>query len=65
VMAMEQLGIARGTVLAAFTIIFGGLVFALALAFGLGGKDIARKYLERRFKLEETEQNQDDEIKHI
>ena len=65
VMAMEQLGIARCTVLAAFTIIFGGLVFALALAFGLGGKDIARKYLERRFKLEETEQNQDDEIKHI
>jgi len=38
---------------------------ALALAFGLGGKDIARKYLEHRFKLEDTEQNQDDEIKHI
>jgi hypothetical protein len=65
VMALEQLGIARGTVLAAFTIIFGGLVFALALAMGLGGKDIARKYLERRLKLEDEEQSQDDEIKHI
>ncbi|MBN1545658.1 MAG: hypothetical protein JW902_03265 [Syntrophaceae bacterium] len=65
VMAMEQLGIARSTVLAAFTIMFGGLVFALALALGLGGKDIARRYLERRLKQEDTDKDQEDEIKHI
>jgi len=63
VMAMEQLGIARSTVLAAFTILFGGLVFALSLAFGLGGKDLARKYLEQRFKTDKGDK--DNEIRHI
>ena len=29
-----------------FTIVFGGVVFAFALAFGLAGKDIAVKYLD-------------------
>ena len=62
VMALEQLGIGRGTVIAAFTIVFGGIVLALALAFGLGGKEIARTYLEKRFKSEEEEK---DELKHI
>jgi hypothetical protein len=28
-------------------------MLGLALAFGLGGKDLARKYLERRFAREE------------
>jgi hypothetical protein len=48
-MSLEQLGIGRKTVLAAFTISFGGLVLALALAFGLGGRDLARELLERWF----------------
>ncbi len=64
VMAMDQLGIGRQTVIAAFTIIFGGVILAMALAFGLGGKDIARKYLERRFGGKEDEEKSD-EIKHI
>src|SRR4030042_4523787 len=42
-------------VLAAFTIVFGGLVLALAPAFGLGGKDIARSFLEDKFKKEKTD----------
>ncbi len=46
-MAMEQLGIGRDTVLIAFAIIFGGIVLALAIAFGFGGRDIARDYLQR------------------
>ncbi len=61
-MALEQLGIGRETVIVAFTIIFGGIVFALALAFGLGGRDIAKDYLEKRLR---GKPEDDDEITHI
>lgn len=44
--AMEQLGIAPLLVGTAFNIILGGVILALALAFGLGGKDAAARYLE-------------------
>ena len=44
--ALEQLGIAPLLVTATFNIILGGICLALALAFGLGGKDVAAKYLE-------------------
>jgi hypothetical protein len=44
--ALEQLSIAPLLVTATFNIILGGIVLALALAFGLGGKDAAAKYLE-------------------
>jgi hypothetical protein len=48
-MAFEELGIGSHTVSVAFTLIFGSLMLGLSLAFGLGGKDLARKYLEKRF----------------
>jgi len=48
-MAFEELGIGSRTVTVAFTLTFGALMLGLALAFGLGGKDLARRYLERRF----------------
>ena len=44
--SLAQLGIAPLLVSATFNIILGGIVLALALAFGLGGKDAAAKYLE-------------------
>jgi hypothetical protein len=44
--AMEQLGIAPLLVGTAFNIILGGVVLALALAFGLGGRDAAARYIE-------------------
>ena len=44
--SLEQLGIAPLLVATTFNIILGGVVLALALAFGLGGKDAAAKYLE-------------------
>jgi len=44
--ALTQLDIAREMVLLAFGIAFGGTVLALALAFGLGGKDVARHAIE-------------------
>jgi len=44
--SLAQLGIAPLFVTATFNIILGGICLALALAFGLGGKDAAAKYLE-------------------
>jgi hypothetical protein len=44
--ALAQLGIAALFVTTTFNIILGGIVLALALAFGLGGKDAAARYLD-------------------
>jgi hypothetical protein len=46
--ALTHLGIGKEMVLVAFGITFGGVVFAVALAFGLGGRNLARHILERR-----------------
>lgn len=59
-MALEQLGIGRETIIIAFAIVFGGIVLALSIAFGLGGRDIAKEYLEKKMKGEEK-----DEIEHL
>lgn len=60
-MALEQLDIGRGTIVIAFAIIFGGIVLALAIAFGLGGRDIAKEYLEKKIRGEEKK----DDISHL
>ncbi|MFO8053170.1 MAG: hypothetical protein R6U54_04340 [Candidatus Omnitrophota bacterium] len=44
--SLRQLGIAPFLVSTTFYILFGGICLALALAFGLGGKDVAAKLLE-------------------
>lgn len=46
-MALTQLGIATSIVSSAFILILGGLALAFGLAFGLGGKDFARKNLAK------------------
>jgi hypothetical protein len=51
-MAITHVGIAKEMVLVAFGIVFGGLIFALALAFGLGGRRLAKEILERRLRQE-------------
>jgi hypothetical protein len=51
--SLEQLGIAKNTIIVAFSILFGGLVLSLSIAFGLGGRDLARDFLERRVKTSE------------
>jgi hypothetical protein len=48
--ALTHLGIGKEMVLVAFGITFGGLVLALALAFGLGGRAIAAELLARRLR---------------
>lgn len=63
-MAMEQLQIAPGIVLAAFSIIFGGIVTALAISFGVGGIDAARRIIERETAEKRAAETKDD-IEHI
>ena len=46
-MALESLQIGSGIVHLAFGILFGGIVFALALAVGLGSKELVSRSLER------------------
>jgi small-conductance mechanosensitive channel len=60
-MALEELGVARQTVIAAFSIVFGALMLGLAIAFGFGGQHLAREFLERNLgerKKEKTEEPQ-------
>ena len=63
-MIMEQLQIAPSIVLAAFSIIFGGIVIALAIAFGVGGIDAARRIIEKE-TMPKREDETKDEIEHI
>jgi hypothetical protein len=60
-MALEHLGIGSETVIIAFAIIFSGMVLAFAIAFGIGGRNVARDYLERKLK----GARHDDEITHL
>ena len=47
-MVLDHLGIGRRIVYLAFGIFFGGIVLALALAVGLGSKDMVSRSLERQ-----------------
>jgi small-conductance mechanosensitive channel len=49
-MALEQLAIGGQILVSAFQIAFGALCLALALAFGLGGRDRAAKILDNMWK---------------
>jgi Conserved TM helix len=46
-MALEHLAIGGGIIRMAFAILFGGIVLALALAVGLGSKELVSRSLER------------------
>jgi hypothetical protein len=48
--ALDHLGIGRNILPMAFGILFGGIVLALALALGLGSKDVVRAVLDRRVR---------------
>jgi hypothetical protein len=54
-MALDQLKVASSIVNAAFILIFGGLALAFGLAFGLGGREFAKKRLDKLDrKMEQT-----------
>ncbi|MFZ0734686.1 MAG: hypothetical protein WAM79_20385 [Candidatus Sulfotelmatobacter sp.] len=58
--ACEVLGIAEQTMLIFFATLFGAIMLGLAIAFGLGGKDLARKYLEKRFSGAKRDEKEDE-----
>ncbi len=60
-MALEQLGIGRETIIVTFAVIFGGIVLSFAIAFGLGGRNVAKTYIEKKLEGEEEK----DEIQHL
>jgi hypothetical protein len=62
--ALTEIGIGRDMVVIAFGVLFGGLVLALALAFGLGGRHLARHILERG-RRREREPSERETISHI
>jgi hypothetical protein len=64
-MALYQLGIAEKVIVAAFSVIFGGIVLALAIAFGWGGRELAKGFLERLYKREGKGSEKQDHISHI
>ncbi|HTN43636.1 MAG TPA: hypothetical protein VMN77_07550 [Nitrospiria bacterium] len=58
-MAFDQLGIAKNVIVAAFSITLGGVVLAFAIAFGLGARDAAKQFIERRLKREQEQKEED------
>lgn len=63
-MALEELGIARNIVAEGFGIVAGGVVLAMAIAFGLGAKDLAKEFLERRLGNKPQDRAPDD-LRHL
>jgi hypothetical protein len=62
-MALEQVAVAKSVVLITFSIAFGAVMLGFAIAFGLGGRDVARRVLERQFA--EDAKSEKDEISHL
>jgi len=59
-MVFEVLGVAEQTMLMAFGTVFGAVMLGMAIAFGLGGKDLAREFLERRLATGKKEEKEDE-----
>lgn len=62
-MALEQLAIAQSTVLITFTITFGAIMIGLAIAFGIGGRNVAQDVLERVFPPTDTKKEKEEKEK--
>ena len=59
-MTFEILGVAEETMLIAFATVFGAAMLGLAIAFGLGGQDLARRFLERKLAQPGKEDREDE-----
>jgi hypothetical protein len=56
----EELGVAEQTMLVAFGIAFGALMLGLAIAFGIGGRNLAQRFLEEKFVRLNKERDEDE-----
>ncbi len=66
-MALQHLGIGGHVVPVSLGVLFGGIVLALALSFGLGAREVVARSLERRFgQHEEAEEDRSgDDVQHM
>jgi len=65
-MAFIHLGIAQQMVVAIVSILFGGFILALAIAFGFGGKELAKEFLEKKVRKGEGEKkDKKEEVSHL
>ncbi len=59
-MAFEVVGVAEQTMLIAFATVFGAAMLGMAIAFGLGGQELARKFLEKKLAPHSKEEQEDE-----
>lgn len=64
-MALYHLGIAEKVIVTAFSILFGGIVLALAIAFGWGGRELAKDFLEKLDQRRKKEGEEPNDISHL
>jgi len=64
VASLDELGIGRTTIIVTFAILFGGIVTAAAIAFGLGARDLARDLLQSQFRHAPKSEGEDT-IQHL
>jgi len=64
-MVLDHLAIAGAIVDLAFGILFGGIVLALALAVGLGSRDLVSRSLERETVRPEEDQPEEQRLRHF
>jgi hypothetical protein len=61
-MVFEVVGVGQETMLIAFGTAFGAAMLGLAIAFGIGGRDLAREFLERKLAPPGRKEEKEDEL---
>src|SRR4030043_113589 len=64
-MSLYHLGIAEKVIVSSFSITFGGIVLALAISFGWGGRKLAKNFLEKLSKGRDERDRDRDHISHL
>lgn len=59
-MACEVLGVAEQTMLIFFGTVFGAIMLGLAISFGIGGKDLAKEFLDKKFATTKKDEREDE-----
>lgn len=64
-LSLEELEIGKSTIVAAFSILFGGIVLGLAIAFGFGGRRLAQDFLEKRLGAKQEKESTEKHPSHL